>query len=103
LLAVVTCVLGAIFGDVVWLLPLGLFVVSLLCDLGMYRFVARYRSPRILACFIGAQFLFNFSVGAGISVGCLQWLVSSKFRTLYDQETAAHELVPFGGARRESH
>jgi len=93
LLAVLTCLPAAVIGGFGWLVPPALFAVSLLCDAGMYRFVAG-RRPRLLVSFVAVQFLFNLSVGAGIAIGVLQWTASAGFRSLYDTEPAG--LAPAG-------
>jgi glycosyltransferase involved in cell wall biosynthesis len=73
-----------------WLaVPLALEIVSIVCDAGMYRFVMRKRGPLFLGFFAGAHFLVNVAIAAGVGIGVLQWLVSGRFRALYDRPAVA--------------
>ncbi|MEV0825203.1 glycosyltransferase family 2 protein [Nonomuraea rubra] len=60
--------------------------VSLLADLGMYRFVLRRRGPLFLLYFGAVHFLVNVTIAAGVAAGVVRWLCSARFRRLYDPE-----------------
>jgi glycosyltransferase involved in cell wall biosynthesis len=85
LLAVVTTPLPFVSG-LSWTvaLPLGLVVLSLTSDAGMYRYVLRRRGVVFLGFFIGVHFLVNLAISAGAVAGAAQWLTSGAFRRLYD-------------------
>jgi hypothetical protein len=50
----------------------------------MYRFVARRRSASFLAFYLSMQFLANVTIACGLAVGAMQWLLSRRFRRIYD-------------------
>ncbi|MFY1632994.1 glycosyltransferase family 2 protein [Solwaraspora sp. WMMB335] len=53
-------------------------------DAAMYRYVLRRRGVGFLMVFTTVAFLTNVAISSGIAVGALQWLVSGRFRRLYD-------------------
>lgn len=68
-----------------WLLvPAALVGLSVAGDPSMYRYVLRRRGPRFLPVFVAVAFATNVAISAGIVVGALHWLVSPRFRRLYD-------------------
>lgn len=64
--------------------PVVLAAASVAGDAAMYGYVLRRRGPRFLAVFAGVAFLTNVAIAAGIAAGSVQWLLSSRFRRLYD-------------------
>lgn len=69
----------------VWLIaPGALLGSSILADLGMYRFVAARRGLRFLAYYAGMHYVVNLTIATAVAAGTLQWLVSRRFRRLYD-------------------
>ncbi|WP_433171049.1 glycosyltransferase family 2 protein [Actinoallomurus sp. CA-150999] len=84
LAALVSVVVPAVFGAVWWVVPALLFAVSVLCDVGLYAFVARRRSVAFLGYFVAIHFLVNVTIAAAAATGVLQWLTSGTFRRLYD-------------------
>ncbi|HKB30066.1 MAG TPA: glycosyltransferase family 2 protein [Streptosporangiaceae bacterium] len=69
--------------------PLLLVAASLACDAGMYRFVFATRRPAFAAFFVGVHFLVNLVIASSVLIGAAQWLVSGRFRRLYDTTLAA--------------
>ncbi|MET8160519.1 glycosyltransferase family 2 protein [Sphaerisporangium sp. NPDC005289] len=67
-------------------LPALALAVSLLADLGMYRFVLRRRGPSFLLYFGAVHFLVNVTIAAGVAAGVVRWLCSARFRRLYDTD-----------------
>jgi glycosyltransferase involved in cell wall biosynthesis len=97
LFSLVTLPLPALFGWPLLAVPIVLFGVSLLTDLGMYGFVRRQRGIGFLLFYIGMQYLANITIACGLGVGVLQWMVSRPFRELYDatlRPTAVQQRVP---------
>ncbi|UBU09495.1 glycosyltransferase family 2 protein [Nonomuraea gerenzanensis] len=60
--------------------------VSLLADLGMYRFVLRRRGVLFLLYFGAVHFLVNVAIAAGVAAGVVRWSCSARFRRLYDPD-----------------
>ncbi len=87
--AVLTAWLPFAFGPVWTLLPLAALAASIGLDAGMYRFVLSRRGPAFLAYFTGVQALMNLTVCAAAGTGLLHWLVSPRFRRIYDREVTA--------------
>lgn len=69
--------------------PALLFGVSLACDAGMYRFVLARRCPLFFLFFVAVHFLVNLVIVAGLAAGAVQWLLSGRFRALYDSPATA--------------
>ncbi|ROO59062.1 GT2 family glycosyltransferase [Micromonospora sp. Llam0] len=71
-----------------WALPavgaLGALMVA--GDAAMYRYVLRRRGPGFLTVFTAVAFATNVAISSGIAVGALQWLISGRFRRLYDAQ-----------------
>lgn len=65
-------------------LPALLFGLSLTGDPAMYRYVLRKKGPAFLTVFTGFAFLTNVAIAAGAAVGAVQWLISPRFRRLYE-------------------
>ncbi|PZM94746.1 MAG: hypothetical protein DIU79_09020 [Actinobacteria bacterium] len=61
-----------------------LFGLSLTGDPAMYRYVLRKKGPAFLTVFTGFAFLTNVAIAAGAAVGAVQWLISPRFRRLYE-------------------
>ncbi|MDO0914932.1 glycosyltransferase family 2 protein [Streptomyces sp. DT2A-34] len=96
LLAVPALLLPLLVGPVGWLVPAALLALSLGCDLGMYRYVRRTRGVPFLLFFVAVQFVFNLAVASGVVTGALHWLVSDRFRALYDRDGAPAAVLPAG-------
>jgi glycosyltransferase involved in cell wall biosynthesis len=84
LLAVVTVPVPLLAGPEWAAVPGALLVLSMVSDAEMYRFVLRRRGPVFLGYFSGLHFLVNVTIASGAAVGALHWLVSTRFRRLYD-------------------
>ncbi|MEU6409269.1 glycosyltransferase family 2 protein [Microbispora sp. NPDC046933] len=67
-------------------LPALALAVSVVADLGMYRFVLRRRGPLFLLYFGAVHFLVNLTIAAGVAAGAARWLCSARFRRLYDSD-----------------
>ncbi|WP_103502237.1 MULTISPECIES: glycosyltransferase family 2 protein [unclassified Streptomyces] len=81
--AVVT--LPLVLAGPAWLLvPVALAGLSVAGDPSMYRYVLKRRGPRFLVVFTAVAFATNVAISTGIAAGALQWLVSARFRRLYD-------------------
>jgi hypothetical protein len=52
----------------------------------MFRFVLGRRGPLFTLFFVGVHFLVNVVIMGGVGVGVLQWLISRKFRRMYDAQ-----------------
>lgn len=96
LLAVPALLLPLALGPAGWLVPAALLALSLGCDLGMYRYVRRTRGVPFLLFFVAVQFVFNLAVASGVVTGALHWLVSDRFRALYDRDGAPAAVLPAG-------
>lgn len=83
-LAVPAVALPVLLGPVAAVVPLGLLAASVLCDASMYRYALGRRGLPFTAVFAGVQFLLNLATVAGVGVGTLQFLLSPRFRRLYD-------------------
>ena len=82
--------LPLLLGPLWWAAPAVLLAGSLACDTGMYRFVLRRRGPAFTAFYLGMHFLVNLVIASAVAAGVLQWLVSRRFRHIYDMpETGA--------------
>ena len=78
-----------------WLVvPVLLAVVSALTDLGMYRFAARHRGAGFAAFCVGMQYLANATIATGLFAGAVQWVLSGRFRRLYDEIDRVPGAVP---------
>jgi glycosyltransferase involved in cell wall biosynthesis len=93
-LALAALAAPAFLGAVGWVAPALLFAATLACDLGMYRFTAARRGLRFMPAFIALQFIFNLTVFSSIAFGAAQWLLSRRFRTLYDDDSPGQALAP---------
>ncbi|MFI6929794.1 glycosyltransferase family 2 protein [Streptomyces sp. NPDC050287] len=94
LLAVPALLLPLFLGPAGWLVPAALLALSLGCDLGMYGYVRRTRGFGFLLVFAAVQFVFNLAVASGVVTGALHWLLSGRFRTLYDRDAAPAAVLP---------
>jgi glycosyltransferase involved in cell wall biosynthesis len=74
--------------------PAAALAVSVLGDLGMYRFILRRRGPGFLLYSGAVHFVVNVSIAAGVVAGAVRWLCSGRFRRLY--ETDPHLPVVMG-------
>ncbi|WBB98771.1 MULTISPECIES: glycosyltransferase family 2 protein [unclassified Solwaraspora] len=69
------------------LLATGALLAGMLAgDAAMYRYVLRRRGAGFLTVFTAVAFATNVAISTGIAVGVLQWLVSGRFRRLYDAQ-----------------
>ena len=85
LLSVLTLPLALL--DPRWLaVPAVLLAGSLACDATMFRFVLARRGPVFTGFFVGVHFLVNVVIMSGVGVGVLQWLISRRFRRMYDAQ-----------------
>jgi hypothetical protein len=64
--------------------PVALVAASVACDADMYRFVRLRRGLPFGVGFAAVQFLVNVAIVVGVACGAAQWLVSPRFRRLYD-------------------
>lgn len=70
-----------------WLaVPVVLAGASFAGDLAMYRYVLERRGVRFLPVFASVAFATNVAISAGIAVGTVHWLVSGRFRRLYEPQ-----------------
>jgi glycosyltransferase involved in cell wall biosynthesis len=76
----------ALFGPGWLAVPAALLAGSLAADAGMFRFVLTRRGPLFTLFFAGVHFLVNVVIMAGVGVGVSQWLISRRFRRLYDAQ-----------------
>ncbi|MFD5157562.1 glycosyltransferase family 2 protein [Streptomyces hawaiiensis] len=73
-----------------WLaVPAALAGLSVAGDLPMYRYVRSRRGWRFLTVFTTVAFATNVAISAGIAVGSVHWLVSGRFRRLYESPRPA--------------
>lgn len=82
-LAVLTAPL-ALLTPVWWCLTGALLAVSLACDARMYRYVLARKGAGFTVFFVGVHLLVNVVIAGAMAVGVTQWLVSRRFRALYD-------------------
>lgn len=83
-LALPALALPVALGPLWWPMPLALLCLSVVLDLGLYRFVRRTRGTAFGLYFTGVHFIANVTVGAAAATGVIQWLSSGSFRRLYD-------------------
>lgn len=84
LLGAASLALPAALGPAWLAVPGALIAASVFADLGMYRFVARRRGVRFLAYYAAMHFIVNVTIAIAVAAGTGQWLVSRRFRRLYD-------------------
>jgi glycosyltransferase involved in cell wall biosynthesis len=84
LFAVVTVVLPALFGPAWLAVPVVLLAGSIAADSGMYRFVWRYAGSAFTVYFTAIHFLMNVAAAAASLVGFAQFVLSRRFRHMYD-------------------
>lgn len=63
-----------------------LFAGSLAGDPAMYAYVLRHRGLGFWLVFVAVIFATNVAIAAGAAVGAVQWILSPRFRRLYDSE-----------------
>lgn len=61
-----------------------LIATSVALDAGMYRFAARLYGPAFLIRFTAMHYLVNLTIMTSVLAGAIQWLLSPRFRRLYD-------------------
>ncbi|MGV9316271.1 glycosyltransferase family 2 protein [Streptomyces sp. NPDC003691] len=88
----------ALFGALWLLLPAGLVLGSLLADRDLYTFVLRRRGAWFTAYFAAAHLVVNAAIALGAGIGVLQWLMSRRFRGLYDAPAPQGSGRPAGAA-----
>lgn len=74
--------------------PAALLAASVCGDAGMYRFAYGRRGVAFLLFFAATHFLVNLAITGGVLTGAAQWLVSGRFRRMYDQPPARPGTVP---------
>ncbi|GAA5049320.1 glycosyltransferase involved in cell wall biosynthesis [Thermocatellispora tengchongensis] len=104
-LAAVATLPAALLGPAGAALPALALAVSILADLGMYRFVLRRRGPLFLLYYGAVHFVVNVTIAAGVAAGVARWSCSPRFRRLYDPDppvrpAAAGAGAPEPGGRR---
>ncbi|MGV9778277.1 glycosyltransferase family 2 protein [Streptosporangium sp. NPDC003464] len=82
--AALTLPLPLLLGPAAAAVPALWLAVSLACDAGMYRYVFARRCPLFGLFFVGVHFLVNLVIIGGVAAGAAQWLVSRRFRGVYD-------------------
>ncbi|SNS87040.1 Glycosyltransferase, GT2 family [Streptosporangium subroseum] len=85
-LAAVVTAPAVLLGPAGAALPLLALAVSILADLGMYRFVLRRRGPLFLLYYGAVHFVVNVTIAAGVAAGVVQWFCSARFRRLYEPD-----------------
>ncbi|MDH2427103.1 glycosyltransferase family 2 protein [Sphaerisporangium sp. TRM90804] len=86
LAAVAAIPVAALLGPAGAVLPILALAVSIVADLGMYRFVLGRRGPLFLLYFGLVHFIVNVAIAAGVAAGVVRWLSSSTFRRLYEPD-----------------
>lgn len=99
--AVVALPLPFVAGTTWAAVPAALLAASVCGDAGMYRFAHGRRGVTFLLFFAATHFLVNLAIAGGVFTGAAQWLVSERFRRMYDQSPARPDTVP-ATARRTS-
>ncbi|MGC5013367.1 glycosyltransferase family 2 protein [Streptosporangium sp. DT93] len=93
-LAVATLPLPLVYGPAALAVPMLAVAVSIACDAGMYRFVFSRRCPLFGVFFVGVHFLVNLAIMGGVITGAAQWLLSGRFRAIYDVPGPAAPVRP---------
>ncbi|SCL33631.1 Glycosyl transferase family 2 [Micromonospora nigra] len=88
-LAAATAPLPLVAGPVWAALPALLLLAWLLSDARMYRFVLRTRGLPFTVVYAALHLLVNLTIGVGVAAGLVQWLVSRRFRRLYEEQAVA--------------
>ncbi|MFE2061058.1 glycosyltransferase [Streptomyces sp. NPDC059467] len=99
LFAVLLLFAPLVLGPLGWLLPAAAFTAVIACDLGMYAFVARRKGLLFLPAFFGVLLVFNVTVATAVLFGAAHWLVSPRFRRLYERETEPEQSRDVPSAR----
>jgi glycosyltransferase involved in cell wall biosynthesis len=84
LLTALTVPLPLVAGPLWMVIPVGLLVAYLACDLPMYRFVAARRKLWFLVYFVVMHLALNLVMAVAAVTGVLSWLASARFRRLYE-------------------
>lgn len=85
-LAAVTAPLPLVAGQpALALAPLGFLAWYLAIDRRMYRFVFAERGPAFGVFFTGVHLLANLTIAVAAATGIAHWLVSPRFRRLYER------------------
>ncbi|MCI4066784.1 glycosyltransferase [Micromonospora sp. R77] len=69
--------------------PLLLLALWLLRDARMYRYVRAARGLRYTVAFAALHLVVSLTIGVGVAVGLVQWLLSRRFRRLYEEPAVA--------------
>lgn len=88
-LAAATAPLPLLAGPAWAALPLLLLVLWLVSDARMYRFVRATRGLPYTLAYAALHLLVSLTIGLGVAVGLVQWLLSRRFRRLYEETAAA--------------
>lgn len=75
-----------LLGPVTAVVPVSALLVSIVSDLGMYRFILDRRGPGFVLYSGVMQFAVNVTIASGVIFGALRWMCSGSFRRLYDGE-----------------
>ncbi|WP_327294790.1 MULTISPECIES: glycosyltransferase family A protein [unclassified Streptomyces] len=94
LVAVLLLCAPLLLGPLGWLLPAAALTAVVLCDLGMYAFVARRKGLLFMSAFFGVMLVFNVTVATAVLFGVVHWLLSPGFRRLYEREPRADTAGP---------
>ncbi|WP_410643556.1 glycosyltransferase family 2 protein [Amycolatopsis sp. lyj-346] len=86
--AVLTVPLPLLAGPLWTVVPAGLLLGSIAADGAMYRFVARRRGVGFGLFFVGTNLVSNVAIAAGVLTGAAQWVLSPRFRRIYDEVPA---------------
>ncbi|MFE9657834.1 glycosyltransferase family 2 protein [Micromonospora sp. NPDC006431] len=88
-LAAATAPLPLLAGPAWTAVPVLLLMLWLFSDARMYRYVRQVRGPRYTVAFAGLHLVVSLTIGVGVAVGLLQWLLSRRFRRLYEEPAVA--------------
>jgi len=87
LLALVTAALPVAFGTAWLAVPIAILAAALACDVALYRFVRRRKGSVFLVYFVGMHILLNLTVASAAVIGGGQWLLSRRFRRMYEDRS----------------
>ncbi|MBO0610485.1 glycosyltransferase family 2 protein [Myceligenerans salitolerans] len=88
-LGAVLCVPLIVLSPLWAVVALGLLVGSILADRGLYAFVLDRKGLGFTLFFAGVHHLVNCAIALAGGIGLLQWIVSPRFRRLYDRSGTA--------------
>ncbi|MCX4473207.1 glycosyltransferase [Micromonospora sp. NBC_01655] len=88
-LAAATAPLPLLAGPAWAAVPVLLLALWLLRDTRMYRYVRAVRGLPYTVRFAALHLLVSLTIGVGVAAGLAQWLVSARFRRLYESPAVA--------------